>query len=313
MAYRLAQLGLVTLLASTTFAVPHAGGQHMHLHERAVETVTVTAGQPAASPNAPAAAPAAKKAAAKPASGSSSSGGKAGLAYNDVSLLGDYGGKFDWCWNWGASSGGSTGSAKYVPMLKGEADKGAWPGVLSAYKSNGYAVMGYNEPDVSGIDANAAAAEYPSLFTTPLKGTDILKGTPGPTSSAGTGPQWLDTFLGACSSCDIDFAAIHWYANKDQSAETNAQAFISYITDTIDPIVAKHGNIPIWVTEFGYVPPANDGGRATNPADQATFIEQTLPFLNKHSSVAKYAFFMVGNDAGDMTGNVKSTYISNAA
>ena len=325
MAYKLAQLGLASLIVPAILAVPH-GGQHMHLHEgRDVVTVTVTQGAP--SGYTPAAAPAkaaAKPAAAKPvaeaapaksASSGSSSGSKAGLCYNDVSLLPAYGDKYSWCWNWGASSGGNTGSCQYVPMLKDVASEGAWSGLTGGFKGQVPAVLGYNEPDVNGISASEAAANYPELMTKPFAGSDVLIGSPGPNSSARSGPQWLDTFLGECTSCGIDFAQVHWYANKDQDAETNAQAFISYIKDTVTPIVNKYKDskgapMKIWVTEFGYVPPANDGGRATNPADQVTFIQQTLPFLNGCDSVAKYAFFMVGNDAGDMTGDVKSAYMS---
>ncbi|KAI9725146.1 MAG: hypothetical protein M1828_003488 [Chrysothrix sp. TS-e1954] len=327
MAYKLATLGLVSLIAPTVLAVPH-GGQHMHLHEgRAEVTVTVTAGAPAAATPAAAApaahkaaAPAAAKVAAKPKGSSSKSSGsiggtKAGLAYNDPSLLSSYGSKYSWCWNWGASSGGDTGSAKYVPMLKDQASEGAWSGMVGSIKGSAPAVLGYNEPDVNGISASYAASRYPDLMTTPLGGSDVLIGSPGPTSSAGSGSQWLDEFLGSCTSCGVDFAQVHWYANKDQSAEANADAFKSYISDTITPIVNKYKDskgapMKIWVTEFGYVPPANDGGRATSPADQATFIEQTLPFLNGAESVAQYAFFMVGNDAGDMTGSVKSAYMA---
>lgn len=71
----------------------------------------------------------------------------------------------------------------------------------------------------------------------PLGAQGKRLGSPG-ISAAPEGGQWLTDFMNACSDCQIDFIAFHWYGD-------GAQWFIDYANNLHNTY-----NKPLWCTEF---------------------------------------------------------------
>lgn len=83
-------------------------------------------------------------------------------------------------------------------------------------------ILGYNEPDLtysgSANIAPAAAAEGYLTYMQPFAGTvqigmpSVLWNNVGSSSLGDYDTKvWTEYFLGNCTSCDLGFAAIHWY------------------------------------------------------------------------------------------------------
>jgi hypothetical protein len=103
-------------------------------------------------------------------------------------------------------------------------------------------------------------------------------GSPAVTNGApeqGMGLAWLGNFTQVCSKCTIDFVNIHWY-----DSASNVAYFKSHVTSAY----AAGGNRPVWITEF------QASGSA---AEQQTFLETVLPWLDEQDFVERYAYFGV--------------------
>lgn len=110
-------------------------------------------------------------------------------------------------------------------------------------------------------------------------GGKVKIGSPAVCNGDGpTGLTWLQSFMTACASCQIDFVAIHWYGLATPDGVDNLK---KHIKDT----VAMAGGRPIWLTEFA------PSGSA---ADQQKFMTAMLPFLDdKSNGVERYAYYQV--------------------
>jgi Glycosyl hydrolase catalytic core len=144
--------------------------------------------------------------------------------------------------------------------------------------------MCFNEPDLasqSNLSPAAAAAGY-QTYMQPFAGKAQL-GSPAVTNGGSPmGLTWLANFLTACTGCQIDFVAIHWYNGGD------ATAFMDYV----DQAYTAGGGRPLWITEF------QGSGDATA---QNAFLEAVIPQLDASPKVARYAYFMASD------GNLLST------
>jgi hypothetical protein len=218
-----------------------------------------------------------------------SSSSKRGLAYNDASLLDGFAdsNKISWAYNWGSSTSPIPSNFEYVPMLWGTGSDftGGWNAAATeAIASGSKHLMSFNEPDLStqsNLSPSDAAAGY-MTYMMPFAGKAQL-GSPAVTNGGGSmGLTWLENFLSACTGCQIDFVAIHWYTGGD------ATAFMDYV----DQAYTAGGNRPLWITEF------QGEGDATA---QNSFLETVLPQLDASSQVARYAYFMASD------GNLLST------
>ena len=227
-------------------------------------------------------------------SSSTSSSGKRGLAYNTISLLADFigsGSQSGWCYNWGSTPGGTVPKPlEYVPMLWGldSSATDAWDSAVSTALASGSShLLAFNEPDLdsqSNIGYQDAANGYME-YMQPYAGKAKL-GAPAVTNgdaASGMGLGYLSSFLNSCSSCTIDFVPIHWY-----DSATNIQYFKDHVTQAY----AAGGNRPIWITEFGATGSA---------AQQQTFLETVIPWLDAQDFVERYAYFMVA-DGSMVTG-----------
>lgn len=145
--------------------------------------------------------------------------------------------------------------------------------------------MGYNEPDLTYSDsANLlpapAAAGY-QKYIEPFKDT-VKIGTPNVlwnnynsyTSGGNYNSRiWTQYFLGNCTGCHFDYAAIHWYQDCEP------EWFTSNVTD-----VHQAMNLPVWITEFQCY---------GTDAEQVSFLQDVLPWLDSQEYVQRYAYFGV--------------------
>jgi hypothetical protein len=214
---------------------------------------------------------------------SSSSSAKRGVAYNDASLTDAFAsaGLVSWAYNWGSSTSSIASTLEYVPMLWGldTSDITSWVTKATAAIASGSThLLAFNEPDYSGqanLGYAAAAAGY-LTYMQPFASKAKL-GSPAVTNGGDPmGLTWLANFVSACSTCTIDFVAIHWY-NGGTAAD-----FQAYITKAY----AAGGNRPLWITEFE---------ASGTTAEQQAFLETMLPWLDASDMVERYAYFMAAD------------------
>ncbi|RDW83050.1 hypothetical protein BP5796_04541 [Coleophoma crateriformis] len=232
------------------------------------------------------------------ASSTSSSTGKRGLAYNSADLLSGFSGmsQISWAYNWGSSSSGlSLSNVEYVPLLWGLSSTftSAWPAAASSAIASGSThLMSFNEPDLAA-QSNIGYADAAAGFLTymqPFAGKAKL-GSPAVTNGGSPmGLTYLKNFINACSSCTIDFVAIHWY-----DSATNIEYFKNYVAEAY----TAGGNRPLWITEFG----CSSG----TDAEINTFLQTVLPWLDEQTYVARYAYFMASDGVLLSSGTTLST------
>ncbi|TQV98829.1 hypothetical protein V2A60_007475 [Cordyceps javanica] len=225
---------------------------------------------------------------------------KRGLAYNNnnpsknsvyANMFKGYS-KISWAYDWGYPSWGLDEVFEFVPMLWGK-PSGAAPDWTAAVQRPGTEhILGFNEPDLtypasSNMLPADAAAGY-QAYMQPFRDR-VRVGTPsvlwnndaGPSSGGRYGSRaWTRYFLGNCSSCHLDFAAIHYYQDCEPAAaagSSGAAWFRSNVTDAHDAL-----GLPVWVTEF----------QCYGTEDQqAAFLREVLPWLDAQAYVARYAYF----------------------
>lgn len=225
--------------------------------------------------------------ASTPSSSPSTSGGDVvprGLVYNTASLTDLFkGNAVGWCYNWDSQPGGTVPSSfNYVPMLWSTSNLHLpnWKSNVETAISNGAThILGFNEPDLSA-QANMAPQDAANAWTNMEQfGGKVKIGSPAVCNGGGaTGLNWLSSFLDKCSSCQIDFIAIHWYglATSDGIADLK-----KHIGDT----QKIAGGRPIWLTEFQ---------PSGSTSDQQNFMSQMLPWLDDASNgVERYAYYQV--------------------
>lgn len=222
--------------------------------------------------------------------------GKRGLAYDSNNKYGDasFGNMFrqyskvSWGYNWGYTNHGLDSSLDFVPMLWGNPKTVDQNWVTAAQSAK--SVLGFNEPDLtyeqsSNMLPEVAAQGYKSWIQ-PFAG-QVRIGGPGVlwnnwnSWSSGGGYSsrvWTQYFMGNCTGCHIDFAAIHYYQDcVPKSGESGTDWFITNITNAHDTL-----NLPIWITEFQCY---------GTDEQQAQFLRTVLPWLDSQGYVERYAYF----------------------
>lgn len=210
--------------------------------------------------------------------------GKRGLAYNDASLTDCFTGsdQISWAYNWGSSTSGLSSSLSYVPLLWGtDSDfTDVWSAnAQDALNSGSTHLMSFNEPDLdtqANLSPAAAAAAY-TTYMMPFAGKAKL-GAPAVTNGGGAmGLDWLSAFMGECSTCQIDFVAIHWYADASDTA---------YFKEQVQNASTITGGKPVWVTEIG---------ATGSDTEITTFLEDVMPWMDSQDFVGAYSYFMVSD------------------
>ncbi len=228
--------------------------------------------------------------------GASSSGGaapvncKRGLAYgyaspaDQAALIPG----ISWWYNWsttpdsGVASTYASAGLDFVPMQWGSGDIADLP---THIPSGAKYLLAFNEPNFIAnspdLTPQQAADLWPQLQAVAsanhLKLVAPAVNYCGPASdciNGDTSPfDWLTQFLAACTSCQIDYIAVHIYTTKG----TYFQNILSQYESTYTQ--------PVWVTEF-----ANLGSTAS-ASDELTFMQEVLPILEADPRVFRYAWF----------------------
>ena len=191
-----------------------------------------------------------------------------------------------WWYDWATKgTGGATGVA-FVPMIWGSADLNGPIPAGSSY------VLGFNEPNFkaqSNLTPQQAAADWPKVealakpLGIPLVSPAVNFCGSSTNSSGCSDPQvtdpytWLKDFFAACTGCEVDYVAVHWY-NCD----------LPSLQGYIDGNGSLQGFVqfgkPIWLTEFSC-----DGSHPV--ADQQKYMEAAVPYLESNPNVFRYSWF----------------------
>jgi hypothetical protein len=191
-----------------------------------------------------------------------------------------------WWYDWSNQGTGGASGVAFVPMIWGSADLNGPIPAGSAF------LLGFNEPNFkaqSNLTAQQAASDWPMVeaLAKPL-GIPLVSpavnfcgsstDTAGCSDPTVTDPYtWLKDFFADCAGCQVDAVAVHWY-NCDLPS---LKAYIDG-SSTLEGFV-QFGK-PIWLTEFSC-----DG---THPvADQQTYMEAAVPYLEGNPHVYRYSWF----------------------
>jgi len=235
--------------------------------------------------------PAAATTAASTGSGSSgsSSGSKKGIAFNDAAYIDAFpASDISYAYNWGSSYSGSIPSnIEFVPLLwcNSESLTSGWQANAQKYIDAGSThLMSFNEPDLDSqcnIDPATAAAAYKTYISDMFGGKGIKLGAPAVTNGGGSmGLTWLQNFIEACSDCQIDFVALHWY-----NPASLASDFQSHVQQA-NQLTGK----PVWVTEYGCT--------GSTDAEVESFLQTVNPWMDQQSYVERYSYFMATSGDG---------------
>ncbi|KAI0631493.1 glycosyl hydrolase catalytic core-domain-containing protein [Trametes polyzona] len=157
---------------------------------------------------------------------------------------------------------------EYWPMLK-DGEQATIDEFEKAVTTGfGTLVLGFNEPDVveeANLDPKTAAALYKAHIT-PKSAQGYKLASPA-VSNGPAGIEWLSEFMTACSGCQVDYLALHWYG-------TDLTNLTSYLSSAHDQF-----GLPILLTEYAMKDPS---GADTITADEVTNLtKQALQFFDE--------------------------------
>ncbi|KAL7005699.1 hypothetical protein EMMF5_004781 [Cystobasidiomycetes sp. EMM_F5] len=213
---------------------------------------------------------------------------KKGISYNTAAYVHLLGNNISWTYNWGQTPGGTIqNGVAYVPMMWG-ANKPdlvrTWnASVQAAIKAGATHLLGFNEPDLQG-QAEMTVQQCVDGWRTymqPWAGKLKLVSPAVTNGGAPMGVTFLKNFLNQCTGCTVDAVAMHWY-----DSATNLGYFTGYLSDAIKTFSPRK----IWLTEF------RGSGTA---AQQVTFINSVVPWMNNQTGIERYALFGLFEGAAD--------------
>ena len=220
-------------------------------------------------------------------------GCKRGIASN-IAPGAAFAGAVGWWYNWSLAPSGADVGIEFVPMFWGEQS------VNTALPSGSRFVLGFNEPNFfsqAKLTAQEAAKLWPKVeAAADAAGAALVSPAVnfcGPESQCyGTNPyQYLKDFFAACTGCQVDYVAVHWY-NCD----------LTSLKDYLEPGGSLEGfeqfGRPIWLTEFA----CSENGDSS-AAGQEAYMRQAIPYLEANSRVSRYSWFNAQNIPGAMLTN----------
>lgn len=208
-----------------------------------------------------------------------------------------------WWYNWAMQPSGTDVGIEFVPMMWGSSS------VSSSIRAGSKFLLTFNEPNFksqSNLTPQEAASYWPTIESkanaagTPIVGPGM--NFCGPAANCnGTSPyQYLKDFFAACSGCQVDYVAVHWYNCDLPSLQAylegnaNLEGFVQF-------------GKPIWLTEFSC-------NGSASVAEQEAYMRAAVPYLESNPHVFRYSWFSAGpipnakliNDDGTPTalGNV---------
>ena len=225
-----------------------------------------------------------------------------------------------WWYNWSASAQASAGavSIEFDPMIWGSASLPASLPAGSKY------VLGFNEPNFKAqadltvaqavahwpaVEAAAQAAGAAGGIVAPgLNYCGSSSDTSQCTDPTVTDPYtYLKDFFAACSGCEVDYVAVHWY-------NCDLPSLQAYLEGNVDAGGGLSGFVqfgkPVWLTEFSC-------DSTHSVADQKAYMQAAVPYLESNPNVFRYSWFSAGgipnaelaNSDGSLT-DLGSTYVA---
>ena len=197
-----------------------------------------------------------------------------------------------WWYNWASSGKGQAAGIEFVPMVWGSSSLNDTLPKGSRY------VLGFNEPNFksqSNLTPQQAAADWP-MVEAHAKAAGAGGGIVSPavnycgSASACSAPTvtdpytYLKDFLVACSGCEVDYIAVHWY-------NCDLPSLRAYLEGNVDAGGGLQGFVqfgkPIWLTEFSC-----DGSHSA--AEQKAYMQAAVPYLENNPHVFRYSWFSAG-------------------
>lgn len=210
---------------------------------------------------------------------------KRGIGWHGSSLTNaEVTSKVTWWYTWGLSVQNVGQGLEFVPMQWGGGSKAS--SIEKALRSDAKYLLGYNEPNFfaqANLSAQQAAADWPVLEGV-AKARGLKLVSPAVNfcgdDKSGTGDchdtspvGYLQDFFAACSGCQVDYVAVHWYNCDGASLEWYLDLF-------------KPFNRPVWLTEIAC---AYDGD--TSVAGQEKYMREAVPILEARTDVFRYSWF----------------------
>lgn len=212
---------------------------------------------------------------------------KRGMAYghDSVADLGALSKGIGWWYNWSAAPDDATVAAafgglglEFVPMIWGQKSFAGLPAQVPA--GTRY-LLGFNEPNFgsqANLTPSQAAALWPQVEQY-AKQHGLATVSPAVNYCGSpcnvTNPfDWLDQFFAACTGCQVDYIAMHWYACTP-----------SALTNYLSTFESKYQQ-PLWLTEFSCL----DASDTSEPVQEA-YMKQALAILEADPRVFRYAWF----------------------
>ena len=218
-----------------------------------------------------------------------------------------------WWYNWSNKSAAPPAGIEFAPMIWGSAS------VAGPIPAGAKYLLGFNEPNFksqANLTPQQAAADWPQVEAL-AKATSIPIVSPAvnfcgsASNSSGcsdpsvTDPYtYLKDFLAACTGCEVDAVAVHWY-NCDLPS---LQGYIEGNTSGLQGFV-QFGK-PIWLTEFSC-------DSTHSVADQKAYMQAAVPWLESNAHIFRYSWFsaspipnaLLQNSDGTLT-DLGTTYAS---
>jgi hypothetical protein len=210
---------------------------------------------------------------------------KRGLAYgsNSDADLAALSAGIGWWYNWSpkpdATLGSGNPNVEFVPMV--------WGGTFDAATLDKQVPQGakylltFNEPNFgaqSNLTPAQAAALWPKIESfAKSRGMKIVSPAVNYCGSPcnDTDPfDWLQKFFDACTGCQVDYIAMHWYA-------CDKPAIVSTLAK-----YEKFGK-ELWVTEFSCL---DDKSKVTD-AGELAYMKDAVAALEADPMVFRYAWF----------------------
>jgi hypothetical protein len=183
-----------------------------------------------------------------------------------------------WWYNWAMEGSGAKTGIEFVPMVWGSGS------LKASVPSGARFLLTFNEPNFmsqANLSATQAASYWPTIESKaaglPIVGPGM--NYCGPADQChGTDPyQYYKDFIAACTDCQVDYVAVHWY-------NCDLPSLKDYLETGGSLPGFEQFDRPIWLTEFSC------DGKASM-AEQEAYMRAAIPYLDGNPKVFRYSWF----------------------
>jgi hypothetical protein len=208
-----------------------------------------------------------------------------------------------WWYDWSDNGAAPPAGVEFVPMIWGSAALGGPIPAGAKY------LLGFNEPNFkaqANLTPQQAAADWPKvealakaagipIVSPAMNFCGSASNSSGCSDPSVTDPYtWLKDFFAACTGCEVDYVAVHWY-NCDLPS---LQGYIEGNGAGLQGFV-QFGK-PMWLTEFSC-------DNSHSVADQKAYMQAAVPWLESNPHVFRYSWFSASNIANALLVNSNGT------